>query len=47
MLYATPQKVGVIKGRTDEEIISNLDAKADEIIEAFKEVEIQESQKRF
>ena len=46
-VYATPQKVGVIKGRTDEEIISNLDAKADEIVKAFKEVEIQESQKRF
>tara|TARA_R110000796_G_scaffold77799_8_gene173856 strand:- start:2231 stop:3223 length:993 start_codon:yes stop_codon:yes gene_type:complete len=45
--YATPQKVGVIKGRTDEEIISNLDSKADEIIKEFKEVEIQESQKRF
>jgi tRNA uridine 5-carbamoylmethylation protein Kti12 len=46
-VYATPQKVGVIKGRTDEEIISNLEAKADEIVKAFKEVEIQESQKRF
>lgn len=46
-VYATPQKVGVIKGRTDEEIISNLDAKADGIIKAFKEVEIEESQKRF
>jgi hypothetical protein len=46
-VYATPQKVGVIKGRTDEEIISNLDAKAEGIIKAFKEIEIQESQKRF
>ena len=46
-VYATPQKIGVIKGTTDEEIIDNLNAKADEIIEAFKSVEIQESQKRF
>ena len=46
-VYATPQKIGVIKGTTDEEIIDNLNAKADEVIEAFKSVEIQESQKRF
>lgn len=46
-VYATPQKIGVIKGTTDEEIIDNLNAKADEIIKAFKSVEIQESQKRF
>lgn len=46
-VYATPQKIGVIKGTTDEEIINSLNAKANEIIEAFKSVEIQESQKRF
>lgn len=46
-VYATPQKIGVIKGNTDEEIIEHLNAKADEIIKAFKSVEIQESQKRF
>ncbi len=46
-LYAKPQKVGVIKGRTDEEIIANIDAKADEIIKAFKSLEIAEAQKRF
>ncbi len=46
-VYATPQKVGVIKGRTDDEIIKNLDAKADEIIAAFKALEIEEAQKRF
>ncbi|NKI27904.1 DUF4837 family protein [Arenibacter sp. 6A1] len=46
-LYARPQKVGVIKGATEEEIMKNLDAKSDEIIEAFKSVEIQEAQKRF
>ncbi|SHI30168.1 protein of unknown function [Arenibacter nanhaiticus] len=46
-LYARPQKVGVIKGATEEEIMKNLDAKSDEIIHAFKSVEIQEAQKRF
>ena len=46
-LYAMPQKVGVVKGRTEDEIIKNLDAKADEIIAAFKNMELEESQKRF
>ena len=46
-LYATPQKVGVIKGRTEEELINNLDAGADEIIASFKSTEMKEAQKRF
>jgi len=46
-LYAKPQKVSVIKGRTDEEIIANIDEKADEIIKAFKGLEVVEAQKRF
>ena len=46
-MYATPQKVGMIKGRTDDEIIENLDSKADDIIAAFKDLEIEETQKRF
>lgn len=46
-VYARPQKVAVIKGRTDEEIIENLDENAAKIIEAFKSVEIDEAQKRF
>jgi hypothetical protein len=46
-VYATPQKVGVIKGRTDKEIIQNVDEIASEMITSFKEQEIQESQKRF
>ncbi|MCM4167892.1 hypothetical protein KCTC52924_01290 [Arenibacter antarcticus] len=46
-MYATPQKIGVIKGTTEEEIIKNLDAKADEMIKAFKDLEIEEAQKRF
>ncbi|MEO9893544.1 DUF4837 family protein [Aurantibacter sp.] len=46
-LYAKPQKVGVIKGHTEDEIIANLDAKADAIIASFKNLEINEAQVRF
>ncbi|WP_411029387.1 DUF4837 family protein [Spongiimicrobium sp. 3-5] len=46
-VYAGPQRIAVIKGRTDDEIIQNLDSKADEIIAAFKNLEIKETQKRF
>jgi len=46
-LYATPQEIGVIKGRNQQEIISSLDAKADEIIAAIKAMELKETQKRF
>ncbi|MEO1012120.1 MAG: DUF4837 family protein, partial [Bacteroidota bacterium] len=46
-LYAKPQKVAVIKGRTDDEIIENLNQKSQEIIAQFKDLEVRESQKRF
>ncbi len=46
-VYAAPQKVGVVKGRTDEEIIANLEEKADEMIASFKATEIEEAQNRF
>lgn len=46
-MYATPQKVGVIKGADPEEIIKNVTEKSDEIIAAFKDMEIAEAQKRF
>ncbi|WP_298475061.1 DUF4837 family protein [uncultured Maribacter sp.] len=46
-MYATPQKIGVIKGRTTEEIITNLDRKAADIIATFKQQEITAAQKRF
>jgi len=46
-MYASPQKVGVIKGTTESEIIENLSAKSDEIIASFKNMEIAETQKRF
>ncbi|GGD50035.1 DUF4837 family protein [Muriicola marianensis] len=46
-LYAAPQKIGVIKGSTEDEIIENLDAYSDQIIAAIKEMELEETQKRF
>ncbi len=46
-MYATPQKVGVIKGATEAEIIDNLESESDTIIAAFKNMEIAEAQKRF
>ncbi|MBT8264367.1 MAG: DUF4837 family protein [Muriicola sp.] len=46
-LYATPQKVAVVKGRTQEELLENLDAAAETMISSIKEMELKESQKRF
>ncbi|SDD72575.1 protein of unknown function [Pricia antarctica] len=46
-MYATPQKVGVIKGSDKDEIIDNITKESDEIIAAFKDMEIEEQQKRF
>jgi hypothetical protein len=46
-LYASPQKVAVIKGRSREEIMQNIDEKADEFISEIREMEIREEQKRF
>jgi len=46
-MYATPQKIGVIKGRNNTEIIENIDKKAADIIKAFKDQEIAAAQKRF
>ncbi len=46
-MYATPQKVGVVKGTTEAEIIENIGSESNEIISAFKDMEIAEAQKRF
>ena len=46
-MYATPQKIGVINGTTDAEIIENIDSSADDIITAFRNMELQAAQKRF
>ena len=45
--YATPQRIGVIKGQTEEQLISNIEAGADRLIAAYKDLELKESQKRF
>lgn len=46
-MYASPQRVGVIKGRSEDEIKANIEAKADEIISSFKSLEIEAAQTRF
>lgn len=46
-MYAKPQKVGVLKGRSKAEIIENLNEMASEFIETFKKQEIEEAQRRF
>lgn len=46
-MYALPQKVGIVKGSTEEEIIKNLDMKAEEFISTFKSVELELTQKNF
>ena len=46
-MFATPQKVAVVKGTTNDEIIENIDKKAQEIIATFKKLEIKETQNRF
>jgi hypothetical protein len=46
-VYSRPQRVAVVKGSTDEELIKNIDEKADGFIADFKKLEISEAQKRF
>ncbi len=46
-LYATPQKVAVIKGKTEEELIASIEAASDRIITTYKDMELKESQDRF
>lgn len=46
-VYALPQKVAVVKGRTNDELLSNIDAVAPKAIASFKNNEISEAQKRF
>ncbi len=45
-LYATPQKVAVIKGMTGEEIIENLDQHAEEFVREIRKMELAETQSR-
>ncbi len=46
-MYSKPQNIAVIKGNSDDEVIENLDKKAPEIINAFKDLETKEAQRRF
>ena len=46
-VYATPQRVGIVRGGTEEELLSNLDESAQKIIATFKNTEVKEAQKRF
>ncbi len=46
-MYATPQRVAVLKGTTEQEIIQNISKKAQGIIAAFQELELKETQTRF
>ncbi|MDT0606257.1 DUF4837 family protein [Croceitalea rosinachiae] len=46
-LYATPQKVAVVKGRNYAELVANIDLVAPKAIEAFRNNEINEAQRRF
>jgi len=46
-VYATPQKIAVVKGETYNQLAANIDAVAPKAIEAFKGNEIRQIQKRF
>ena len=46
-LYASPQKVAVIKGKTEAELIASIASSSDQMITSFKGMELEESQKRF
>lgn len=46
-VYATPQKVAVVKGRDYKELVANIESVAPKAIEAFRNNEISEAQNRF
>jgi hypothetical protein len=46
-MYATPQRVAVIKGTTEQEIVKNISEKAKGIIGVFQALELKEAQTRF
>ena len=46
-VYATPQRIGVVQGQSEEELIANIEEGAKLIIAAFKDTEVKEAQKRF
>lgn len=46
-LYATPQRVGVIKGDTDSMLINAIESHAERIMDTIRALEIHEAQERF
>lgn len=46
-MFARPQRVAVIKGTTNEELIQNIIEKAPQISQSFKKLELSEAQNRF
>lgn len=46
-VYATPQKIAVVTGRSHEELVQNLDSLAPKAVSTFKQLEIEEAQRRF
>lgn len=46
-VYATPQRVAVIKGTTEEELIQSISEKAQGVISTFQGLELKEAQTRF
>lgn len=46
-VYASPQKVAVIKGEGYNDLVSNIDSLANRAIATFKKLEMDEAQKRF
>ncbi len=46
-VYSVPQKVAVVKGRTNDELLLNIEAVAQKAVAAFKNNEISEAQRRF
>lgn len=46
-MYAKPQKIGILKGSNNQELIANITNTASDFIEAFKKLEIEKAQKRF
>lgn len=46
-MYATPQRVAVLKGTTEQEIIKNISERAQGVIGVFQALELKEAQTRF
>jgi len=45
-VYATPQRMAIFKGQTDEEIMADIEAKAEEIIASYRAMDLEQTQTR-